>query len=456
MTCRKSLAENHPTRVGSPETEYVKQFRTGPDAAGSKQVMRTTELTIETKMRRQRLARLLAPIGPGLVVMLADMDAGSVITVAQSGAQWGYRLLLLQLVLIPLMFMAQELSVRLGLCVGEGFGKLVRQRFGKAVAILVTTILLLSCFGALVTEMSGLVGAGSLFGIAPWQTLALVVTLILGMVLTGSYHAVERVAIAIGLFCLAFLVMAVKARPDGGQILHEIWRMPITDRGYLYLVAANIGTSIMPWTIFYQQAALIDKGLNSRQLKAARIDTLLGAILCQTLTVAVLIASAATLGRTHHETGLDNIAQIGEALGTLIGPTWGKAAFAIGLSGGALVAAIVVCLTVAWAMGEVVGVRHSLEQHPLDAPWFYGPFAVLLIGGAVLVGSGVNLIRLLIAVGVANALLLPLVLLLLFLLARRALPHEYRLRGRYAIVVGISFALIAVLGLYAGITGSLA
>jgi len=404
---------------------------------------------------RRRLARLLAVVGPGLVVMLADIEAGSVITLAQSGAQWGFRLLLLQIVLIPLMFMTQELTVRLGLSTGKGYGELVRQHFGAAVTVLTTAALLLSCFGALITEMSGLVGAGSLFGVPPWQTLTALVVMILGMVLTGSYHAVERVVVAIGLFCVAFIVMAVKAHPDGGRIMQEIWQAPVRDRDFLYLVAANIGTSIMPWMVFYQQSALINKGLNSGQLRAARIETMVGAILCQTLSVAVLVASASSLGGYRHAGGLDNIAQIGEAFGVLIGPTWGEAVFAIGLSGGALVATIVVCLTAAWAMGEAVGVRHSLEQHPLEAPWFYGPFAALLIAGALLTDSGVNLIHLSIAVGVANALLLPLVLLLLFLLARRVPPEDQRLKGFYALFVGIGLAMTAAIGLYAGIAGSL-
>jgi Mn2+/Fe2+ NRAMP family transporter len=404
---------------------------------------------------RRRLAQLLAVIGPGLVVMLADMEAGSVITLAQSGAQWGFRVLLLQILLIPLMFMTQELTVRLGLSTGKGYGELVRQRFGGAATVVATAALLLSCFGALITEMSGLVGAGSLFGVPPGQTLTVLVVMILGMVLTGSYHAVERVAVGIGLFCVAFVVMAVKAHPDGGRIAQEIWQVPARDRDFLYLVAANIGTSIMPWMVFYQQSALINKGLNSGQLRAARMETMVGAILCQTLSVAVLVASASSLGAYRGARGLDNIAQIGEAFGILIGPTWGKAVFAIGLSGGALVATIVVCLTAAWAMGEAVGVRHSLEQHPLDAPWFYGPFAALLIAGALLADSGVNLIHLSIAVGVANALLLPPVFLLLFLLARRVPPEDHRLKGFYALVVGIGLALTAALGLYAGIAGSL-
>lgn len=404
---------------------------------------------------RRRLAQLLAVVGPGLVVMLADIEAGSVVTLAQSGAQWGYRLLLLQVLLIPFMFMTQELTVRLGLSTGKGYGELVRQHFGGAVTLVATAALLLSCFGALITEMSGLVGAGSLFGIPPWQTLTALVVMILGMVLTGSYHAVERVAVAIGLFCVAFVVMAIKAHPDGSRIVQEVWRIPVRNRDFLYLVAANIGTSIMPWTVFYQQSALINKGLNSSQLRAARLETMLGAILCQILSIAVLVAAASSLGAYRRAGGLDNIAQIGGAFGTLIGPTWGKAVFAIGLSGGALVATIVVCLTACWAMGEAVGVRHSLEQHPLDAPWFYGPFAALLIAGALLAGSGVNLIHLSIAVGVANALLLPLVFLLLFLLARRVPPEDHRLKGFYALVVGTGLALTAALSLYAGITGSL-
>lgn len=412
-----------------------------------------SELPATAPALRQRLTRLLATLGPGLVVMMADTEAGSVITAAQSGAQWGYRLLLLQVVLVPLMFMAQELTVRLGLCTGKGYVELVRQRFGRALALVTALVLLISCFGALLTQMSGLVGAGSLFGIPGWAILLTLVVSILGMVLTGSYRSVERVTLAVGVFGLAFVVMAIKSRPDLPQLLHELTRMPLNDPDYLYLLAANLGTSVMPWTIFYQQSALVDKGLDTRHLPMARVDTLVGAVFCQVLTAAIVIAAAATLGG--HGAGLDSIAQIGEAFGALIGPTWGELVFAIGLAGGALVATIVVCLSAIWAVGEALGVRHSLEQHPLEAPWFYGPFALLLIVGAVLVGSGVNLIRLSIAVGVLNALLIPLILLLLFLLARRVLPAEHRLRGGYARVVALVFTLTSALGLYAGVFGAL-
>src|SRR5450631_2347128 len=160
---------------------------------------------------RSRLRHVAMAIGPGLVVMLADTEAGSVITAAQSGAQWGYRLLLLQFLIIPLLFAVQELSIRLGLGTGMGYGELVRKRFGRGLAMLATITLVVSCFGALVTEMSGLAGAGQLFGIPVWQTISVLIVLIFGMVCTGSYHSVERIAIFLGMFEVAFLVVAWKS-----------------------------------------------------------------------------------------------------------------------------------------------------------------------------------------------------------------------------------------------------
>jgi Mn2+/Fe2+ NRAMP family transporter len=387
--------------------------------------------------------------------MLADTDAGSVITAAQSGAQWGYRLLILQFLIIPILFVVQELTVRLGLTTGKGFSELVLEHFGRIWAFLSMATLVVSCFGALVTEMSGLAGVGQMFGVPIWQTISLLVVLIFAMVCTGSYHSVERIAIFLGLFELAFLVVAWQAHPNGADMLAEIKHMPLGNSGYLYLLAANLGTSVMPWTVFYQQSALIGKGLTVDHIKLARIDTFLGAILCQLVTAAVLIAASATVGRHDQGVSLESVPDIANAFTAVLGDTVGRVVFAVGLSGGALVATIVVCLTAAWAIGESTGFRHSLEHHPFEAPWFYSAFAVILVAGGLLVASGVNLVRLSIATGVVNALLLPVVLGFLYLLAVKALPKPHRLKGRYAKIVALMFLVTAGLGLYAGIFGAM-
>ena len=147
-----------------------------------------------------RWRRFLAVAGPGIVVMLADTDAGSVITAAQSGAQWGYGLLLLQFILIPILYIVQELTVRLGAVTGKGHAELIRRQFGSGWAWLSVATLIVTCLGALLTEFAGLAGAGNLLGVPAPITLALVVAALLAMALMHGYGTVERIAIAVGAF----------------------------------------------------------------------------------------------------------------------------------------------------------------------------------------------------------------------------------------------------------------
>src|SRR5580693_5329818 len=177
-------------------------------------------LTPETTLRAaSRLRRFLAVFGPGLVVMLADTDVGSVITAGQSGVQWGYRLLLLQLILVPILYMVQELTVRLAIFTGRGHGELIRDTFGPVWAWVSAAGLGVATVGALLTEFSGVAGVGELYGMPRFVSLPIAAIALLLVVLTGSYRRVERFAIAVGLFELAFFFVAWAAHPDGGALL---------------------------------------------------------------------------------------------------------------------------------------------------------------------------------------------------------------------------------------------
>jgi Mn2+/Fe2+ NRAMP family transporter len=403
--------------------------------------------------KQRNWGQLLRTLGPGLVVMLANTEVGSVITAAQSGANWGYRLLLLQFLIIPLLYAVQELAARLALGTGIGYGELMRQNFGRGMTLVAITALAVSCFGTLVTQLAGLAGVGQLYGVPVWVSIAVLIVAILLMVGLGAHRSVERMVIGLGLFELGFLVMAWESHPDLAKLAAGLHEMPLGNHDYLYLLAANLGTSVMPWAIFYQQSALIDHGLGIGHLKIARLDILIGAVLCQTVTAAVLIAAAATFGRYAQSVQLENVPQIAAAFGATLGPIIGRLVFVVGLGGGALVATITVCLTAAWALGEVAGFHHSLEHHPLQVPWFYAAFALMLLVGGGLVASGVNLIRLSIAMGVVNALLLPIALGFLFRLARTKLPEPMRLTGAYAAAVGAIFFCAAATGVYAALAG---
>jgi len=396
---------------------------------------------------------IVAVFGPGLVVMLADTDVGSIITAGQSGVQWGYKLLLCQFVLMPVLYIVQELTVRLGIFTGRGHGELIRDSFGPGWAWLSAAGLTVATIGALLTEFSGVAGIGDLYGVPHIVSLPLAVAALLAIVLTGSYRRVERAAIVIGLFELAFFFVAWAARPDLGMMAREAVSIPITNPNYMYLVAANIGAVIMPWMIFYQQSAVADKKLQPKHYAAAKWDTAFGAVITQLVMAAVLVAAAASIRPHAPQASLNTVGQMSQAMTPYLGPQVGRLVFGLGVIGAGMVAAIVASLALAWGLGEVSGYKHSLEHKPLQAKWFYAVYAVCVIGGAILVGVLPNLITLNIAVQVMNALLLPLVLGFLVRLAMVALPEANRLKGRYMVVVIGVCGLTCVLGVYGGLSG---
>lgn len=393
-------------------------------------------------------------VGPGLVVMLADTDAGSVLTAARSGRDWGHRLLLLQLALIPVMYLAQELSVRVGLSTGRGFLEATERRFGRPIGVVAAVLLGLSCFGALVTELCGLAGIGQMVGIPPAAT-AFGTALAIFVVFAGhSHRSVERIALVLGAFELAFVIAAWRVGPDLGSIGAETARAISTDRAYLLLVAAAIGTAVMPWTIAYQQSALVSKGLGVADLGAARVDTALGAIVCQIVTASILVVFAARPGADPVADGFfAGIPGLARDFLPEIGGSAGPAIFAAALGGAALVATIVVCLTTGWAVCEITGEPGSLDRPLREAPVLYGVLAAMLAAGAALVASGSDLVDMAIGIGAWNAVLLPAVLAVLIVLARDADCGAHRLGGGRAFAVAALLLSTSAFGLWAAARG---
>jgi Mn2+/Fe2+ NRAMP family transporter len=390
-------------------------------------------------------------VGPGVIVMLADTDAGNVVTAAQAGAQWRYKLVPLILGLIPVLYMVQELAVRLGIFTGRGHGELIKERFGVGWAWLAAFGLAVATIGSLVTEFSAIAAIGELYGLGRSLTLPLAAAALMAVVFSGSYRRVERVAIAIGLFELAFLFVAWRARPDVSTLASDAIHLPLANREFALLAAAVIGATFNPWMVFYQQSALADKRLAPRDYGIARMETAAGAVLTQVLTGAVLVAAAASLGST--QSGLASISEIAKALTPVLGEPIGRLAFGLGLLGAAMIAAIVSSLALAWGLGEVAGYRRSLELRPLEAKWFYGAYATCVLGVAIVVFAVRDLVWLNIAAQVLNVFLLPLVLGFLVALAAWALPRPVRLRGAYLwIVIGVT-GLVSAIGLAGGIYG---
>ncbi|MCL2580908.1 MAG: divalent metal cation transporter [Streptosporangiales bacterium] len=408
----------------------------------------TTDVAVRGRRRSLALG-LLAVWGPGLIVMLADTDAGCLITAAQSGAQWGYSMILPQIVLIPILFMAQEITVRLGIVTGKGHGVLIREHFGLGWGMVSAGTLLVSAVGALLTELAGVAGVGELFGVSRWITVPVVTVLMLSLAFTGSYRRVEKIGIAVGLAELAFIPAMIMAHPHLGDVTRGLGTLPLGQHSYVYLLAANVGAVVMPWMIFYQQSAVVQKGLKPSALKAERRDTAVGSIVTQGIMIVVIVAFAATVFKANRSAPLNTVGQLVGGLQSAIGSVDARVLVGAAILGGALVAAIVVSLAGSWGLAEVLGWKHSLNDRLNRRNYkFYAVYALAHVAGAAIVLASLDLVNLAVDVEVMNALLLPIVLGFLLLLERKALPPEHRMRGLYRGIVTTLCLIVMGFGLY--------
>ncbi|CAI2650180.1 Divalent metal cation transporter MntH [Apilactobacillus kunkeei] len=395
------------------------------------------------------LKKWLIVIGPGLIVMLADTDAGCLITAAQSGASYGYSMILPQLLLIPILFMVQEMTVRLGIVTKKGHGELIREYFGKFWAYVSAITLMISTIGALLTEFIGIAGVGELFGISKWITAPISTFVLILIAFLGSYRRVEKIGIIFGLFELTFIIGIFMVHPNMNSIMTGIQSIPIHDDGYVYLVAANVGAVIMPWMIFYQQSAVVDKGLKRHMIKKEQTDTMVGTFITQGIMIGFIVLFAATVFHSKLHATEETVGDLVTSIGRYIGMAPAKAIMGSSILGGALVAAIVVVLAGTWGMTEVLDWKHSLnERINRSNLGFYSMYSLVLIVSALLVLFNEDLVSIAITVEVINALMVPIVLGFLLMLETKALPDRYKMKGIYKRIVIILSLIVMAFGIY--------
>jgi Mn2+/Fe2+ NRAMP family transporter len=383
--------------------------------------------------------------------MLADTDAGNVVTAAQAGAQQRYRLLPLLLLLIPVLYMVQELTVRLGIHMRQGFGELVRSRHRPTWAWVCALVLGVATASTLVTEFSAIVGVGELYSMPRLATLSLSVVVLLAIGATGSYRRIERVALLIGVFVLAFFVVSWAAHPNLQTVAMDAVDPRIADSNFGYLGAALIGACFNPWMIFYQQSATVEKRLAPGDTALARWDTAFGASLTQCLTASVLVAAAATLASNARSARFETIGEISRVLSSVIGEQIGHLVFGVAVLGAAMVAAIVASLAFAWGVGELSGYKRTLEHSPFQGRWFYALFVASVSVSALLVAVVPDLLSLNIGAQVLNAFLLPVLIWFLVSMAVRLLPETVRLKGTYLYVLVAACVLVIGAGVIGGL-----
>jgi NRAMP (natural resistance-associated macrophage protein)-like metal ion transporter len=377
---------------------------------------------------RKQLGVFLAVLGPGIIVMVADNDAGGISTYAVTGSKYGFNLLWIFLILIPMAYFVQEMTVRLGAVTKRGHAEAIFEGFGPFWGWFSLIDLAIVNWLTLVTEYIGMMAAMSIFGVPPVLTFLGVTAILFAVVLSGRYWTFEKLTLFFCLFNLvyipaAFWAMKTPTAPGWGAVAEGLF-IPNLPGGLsgeiLFILLANIGTTIAPWMIFFQQSAVVDKGLDIHDIGFGKLETFIGSVLTCLVAAFIIIATGAAL---HHHVPpiiVDDAAKTADALMPLLPHDKGEIArklFAIGLFDAGFLGALCISLSSSWAVGEVFGWAHSLNKSVKDAPWFYVVYLLMLLtSGAVVLIPGAPLVMITMFVQVVAVTLLPSALVFLVLI----------------------------------------
>ncbi|MCL4468515.1 MAG: divalent metal cation transporter [Deltaproteobacteria bacterium] len=405
-------------------------------------IMSTAYYDIRRVVKFLKIFALVA--GPGIIVMVADNDAGGITTYAVTGAQTGYSLLWFMILLGPVAYYVQEMTVRLGAVTKRGHAEAIFYSFGSFWGWFSLLDLVLTDWMTMITEFIGMTAALSIFGVSPVVTVLICWGIMGFMVLQGHYWTWEKLAL---LFCainMIYVPAAFFLQPPLKEVLHGfIPHMPAggLTNNLFFLLMANIGTTIAPWMIFFQQSTVVDKGMKEKDILWGKLDTLAGAILTVIAAIFVIIVTGKVLfGKDIQSAAQAAIAlmPVNKYVGTFV---------AIGLFDAGLLGAVCISLTSSWAFGEVFGWAHSLNHKVREAKWFYAYyFFDLVLAGTVTLMPGAPLVLITLFVQVAATVLLPATLVfLIILLNNEEIMGKYK-NNRLENIINISIvaALIVI------------
>ncbi|MGH3960761.1 NRAMP family divalent metal transporter [Mycobacterium sp.] len=333
-----------------------------------------------------RLATMLAIVGPGLIVMVGDNDAGGVATYVQAGQNYGYSLLWVLLLLIPVLIVNQEMVVRLGAVTGVGHARLINERFGRGWGWFSVGDLFLLNFLTLVTEFIGVTLAADYMGIPRYLVVPFAAIALIAIMTTGSFRRWERAMLVFIAITLLQIPMLLMSHPDWGHATKSFVIPGVTGgitSDAVLLIIAIVGTTVAPWQLFFQQSNVVDKRITPRFIGYERADTTLGAIIVTVGAAALMMTGDWAARVTHSRGSFVDAGVLAHLLGqysTTLG-----AVFAIVLLDASIIGAAAVTLATSYAFGDVFGLKHSLHRGFADAKPFYLSYAGMVVVAAMIV-----------------------------------------------------------------------
>ncbi len=382
------MAEREPKKKDSrlkPTSAVLDEMHTG-DIHGAFGTIRLSDVA-PRKTWRQRVLTLLAILGPGIIVMVGDNDAGGVSTYAQAGQNYGYSLLWTLLLLIPVLIVNQEMVVRLGAVTGVGHARLIKERFGRFWGWFSVGDLFILNVLTIMTEFIGIKLSAEYFGLDRRFVVPIAAAILIGITVTGNFRRWERAMFVFLGLSLLVLPLAILSHPSPTGAVQG-FVIPGIQGGFsanaALLIIAIVGTTVAPWQLFFQQSNVIDKRITPRWFAYEKADTVIGSVVVVIGAAAIMMSTAAAFGGTPDAGQFVNAKLVALGLTKHVGPLVG-AIFALLLFDASIVGASAVTLATSYAFGDIFGLRHSLHRGFRDAKLFYGAYAATVVFAAIVV-----------------------------------------------------------------------
>lgn len=352
----------------------------------------------------------MAALGPGLIAANADNDAGGITTYSLAGAQFGYNLLWVLVVITIALAVTQEMGARMGAVTGKGFGDLIRERFGARWAAFAIVVMLVANLSNNVAEFAGIAAALLIFHVSVYISVPICAVAVAFLVIKYDYRQVQRILLISSALYLAYVVSGIMAHPDWHAALAKTIHPHIElSAAYLTMCIGVIGTTITPWGQFFIQSYVVDKRLRADDLAYTQADVYVGSFFTDFIAFFIIVACAATIWVSHKP--IENAADAALALKPLAG-SFAAVLFAFGLLNASLLGAVVLPLTSAYATCETFGWQSGINNTWKEAPVFFGLFtAFIVISALIVLIPGMPLIEIIFLSQVLNGALLPIILI---------------------------------------------
>jgi Mn2+/Fe2+ NRAMP family transporter len=409
---------------------------------------------------RGRIAVFFSVIGPGFITAMVDNDAGGIFTYSQAGAKYGYLPLWTLLPITVLLIVAQEMSSRMGAVTGKGLSDLIREEFGLRTTFFMMAALVVVNLTNVAANFAGIAESLGLFGVSRYFSVPVMAVLVWFMIVKGTYERVEKIFLFATAVYACYIVSGVLVKPDWKEAaIYSVKPVLMFEPGYLSMIIGMVGTSVAPWMQFYLQAAIVEKGITTREYNESRIEVIVGCVVMTVVAFFIIVSCAGAIWAP---------AQTGSTW--MPGPEIGSSAvaaqalkpfgqyafllFCLGLFNAAVFAATIQPLSTAFTVCEGLGFESGVNRKWSEAPIFYWLFTLLIvIGAGMILLPNFPLIKMILWSQVINGMLLPFVLIYMILLInRKGLMREWVASRSYnavawisvVVMIGLTLALVAI------------